>query len=116
MEIHEDLDDAFLAAGQLPRSWVRATPGEQLRALRGGRGMSQRQLAQDAGVDQSFLSRLERGTADARWDIWRKLFAAMGYEAVIAPFPASEDAEDFIRDEIQRRKERMEAGRLTRWG
>ena len=116
MELHEDLDDAFLAAQSLPRSWVRATPGEQLRVLRGDRDISQRQLAEDAGVDQSYLSRLERVAADARWEVWRKLFGALGYEALLAPLPVSEEAVELLEEEKQRRRDRMEAGRFSRWG
>jgi transcriptional regulator with XRE-family HTH domain len=115
MELHDGLEDACLAATHLPRSWVQASPGEQLRTLRGDRGVSQRQLAEESGVDQAFLSRLERG-ADARWETWKKLFGALGYEAVLAPLPVSEEAVELLRDETQRRKERMEAARLARWG
>ena len=91
-----------------------AFPGEQLRALRRSLGVSQRHLAEVSGVDQAVVCRLERGT-DALWTTWQRLFVALGYGAVLMPVSA-EDAEDFLQDGIQRRKDRMEAGRMARWG
>ena len=113
-DIQEDLDQACVAAGSIPRSWARATPGQQLRALRLSRNVSQRHLADESGVDQADISRLEQG-ADARWSTWQRLYTALGFEVVLAPLPSSEDAEDLIQDENLRRLDRMEAGRNARW-
>jgi len=75
----------------------------------------QRLLAEAAGVDQSVVSHLERG-ADARWSTWKRLFNALGFEAVLVPeVSADEDTEDFLLHERQRRKDRMEDGRAARW-
>ena len=90
-------------------------PGERLRALRLSLEISQRHLAESSGVDQSVVCRLERG-ADARWETWRRLFAALGFDVVLTPAPSTEDLEDFLQDGIQRRKDRMETGRTSRWG
>jgi transcriptional regulator with XRE-family HTH domain len=113
-----DLDEAFdaaaTAAASIPLTWSRAEPGVQLRFLRTDRGISQRQLAAHSGVDQADISRLERG-ADARWGTWRRLFDALGYEAVLAPRESSEDAACLLEDESLRRADRAEAGRASRW-
>ena len=91
-----------------------AYPGEQLRALRTSLGISQRHLAEEARVDQAEICRLERG-ADARWSTWKRLFAALGYAAVLEP-EDSDDTEDYYQDGIQMRKDKMEEGRSARWG
>ena len=49
-------------------------------------GISQRHLAEEAGVDHAVVTRLERG-CDARLATWRALFEALGYFAVLAPIP-----------------------------
>ncbi len=41
--------------------WLRAAFGRLLRELREERGLSQSQLALDSGLDQTFVSLLERG-------------------------------------------------------
>ncbi|MFI5347557.1 MAG: helix-turn-helix domain-containing protein [Elusimicrobiota bacterium] len=115
MELDDGFNDACALAWSVPREWARASLGEKLRYLRGRRDMSQRHLADDSGVAQALISRLEAG-GDALWSVWRRLFDALGYEPLLIPFPTSEEAEDFIREEIQRRQERAEAGRLSRWG
>jgi len=114
MENDEILERVFSAAAAVPTSWARSAPGEQLRALRLGRGISQRHLADESGVDQADISRLERG-ADARWETWRKLFKGLGFDAVLAPLPMCEEAEDLLREAAQRRKDRIEEGRMSRW-
>ena len=65
-------------------------------------------------MDPSVVSDLGRG-ADARWTTWKRLFGALGYRAVLVE-EGSDDAEDFLRDGVQRRKDRTEAGRAARWG
>jgi transcriptional regulator with XRE-family HTH domain len=111
----ESIDAACSAAISMPSSWMDALPGEQLSALREARRISLRQLADTAGVAPSLVSRLERG-ADARWQTWRKLFSALGYDAVLTPYPSSEDMIDLNEDEAYARKLRAEAGRMSRWG
>ncbi|MBI4372029.1 MAG: helix-turn-helix transcriptional regulator [Elusimicrobia bacterium] len=64
-----------------------------MHALRCFRGISQRHLAETAGIDQAVIARLERG-GDARWTTLQSLFGAFGFDAVRTPSPSSEDAKD----------------------
>lgn len=89
-------------------------PGEQLRSLRRSAEISQRQLAELSGVDQSVICRLEHG-GDAFWSTWRRLFAALNYFAVLSP-GFLDEADELVEDGKRLRKERMEAGRMARWG
>ena len=114
MELQEALAEAFVASRSLPRAWQDASMGDQLRAMRLSQRVSQRHLSEDSGVAQSFISRMERG-ADALWAIWRRLFSALGIDVVLAPFPPTDDTQDFLQDGVRQRQERMEAGRLARW-
>lgn len=97
-----DLDPVFSASGQIPFDWIKASPADQLRQLRGALYLSQRQLADSAGVSAAVICRLERG-ADARLSTWRKIFEAMGYWAVIMPAAFAEESEDLIMEERDRR-------------
>lgn len=115
MDLRETLEQVFLAARSVPRSWSQASPGERLRALRESRGISQRHLAQESGVDQAVICRMERG-GDACLSTWERLFSALGFEVVWMPLYSDEDMEGFLRDGAQERKDMMEAGRMARWG
>lgn len=90
-------------------------PHAKLRSLRKTWDISQNHLAELSGVAQPVISRLEHG-ADATWETWRRLFGALGYEIVVqAEEYGEDDLEDLIHYGIQKRKERMEAGRARRW-
>jgi transcriptional regulator with XRE-family HTH domain len=90
-------------------------PGEQLRRIRESWNVSQNHLAELSGIGQDVISRVERG-ADARWTTLKRLFGALGCEIVIREEEYGEDdLEDLVRHGIQRRKDRMEAGRERRW-
>jgi transcriptional regulator with XRE-family HTH domain len=97
-----------------PEQELSDRPGEQLRALRRSREISQRHLAEVSGVDQSVVSRLERG-AGALWPTWRRLFSALGYDVVLRPSIGGDEWEDYLESGAQERKDRMEAGRESRW-
>jgi len=92
----------------------RPEPGARLRAMRDSLDVSQRLLAEQSGVDQSDISRIERG-GDVRWSTLKRLFGALGCECELVVGPADEDAEDFLREKMQKRKDRMERGRFARW-
>ena len=83
------------AAFSIPNAWSRTPPGERLRLLRRRLGLSQRILADQAGVDSSIIGDLERG-ADGRLSTWNKIFDVLGYQAVFLPLPVSEEAEDLL--------------------
>src|SRR5947209_2379173 len=80
-----------------------------LKRLRRQRGISQRQLAGHAGVNQSIVNRAERGK-DARVSTWEKLFEGLGYRLILEATESSEDAADLLDDEAERRRERREEG------
>jgi transcriptional regulator with XRE-family HTH domain len=103
-----------LAALSIPNAWSRTPPGERLRVMRRREGLSQRHLAEKAGVDSSIIGDLERG-ADGRLSTWNRLFDVFGYQAVFLPLSVTEEGEDLLRQEIEERRERMEAGRAARW-
>lgn len=115
MELAHTLDGVFAAFLRAPTAWSRARPADQIRTLRLERGMSQRHLARSAGVSQSRVCRLEKG-GDARWELWSRLFGALGYELAIVVHPSDECAEDSIIDEIHESREREVTGRERRWG
>lgn len=90
-------------------------PSAKLRALRLGWEVSQNHLAELSGVNQSVISRLERG-GDAPWEIWRRLFSALGCVIVVEEEEYGEDdLQDLVRHGLRVRKARMEAGRRRRW-
>jgi transcriptional regulator with XRE-family HTH domain len=62
--------------------------GKELRIARVGVGLSQRHLALRAGVSQGFVSLVERGMRQPRWDVACRLSAACGYELGLKLYPA----------------------------
>lgn len=59
---------------------MRATNvGEAIRELRQRAGMTQRQLAERAGVGRNTLGRVERGHGLPTWDVLRALVEATGH-------------------------------------
>jgi DNA-binding XRE family transcriptional regulator len=106
------LDELRRVVDQLPLDWVRAEPGWQLRALREELGVSQRRLADQADVRQSEISRLERG-GDACLSTWRRLFAGLGWDAVLVPALECEETAAWLRDTMEERRERRRRGLCT---
>lgn len=80
-----------------------------LRSLRQDRGVSQRQLADQAGVNVSVVNRAERGM-DARLSTWEKLFAGLGYYLHLETMEMSEEAADLLAEEAELRRERRRGG------
>jgi transcriptional regulator with XRE-family HTH domain len=56
---------------------ARALVARNIRRLRVARGLSQEVLAVDAGIDRTYVSRLERGLADPSVGILEKLARAL---------------------------------------
>lgn len=78
-----------------------------LRELRREHRISQRQLADEAGVNPALVNRVERGR-DARLSTWVKLFEGLGYR-----FEATElceEAADLLEEERDRRSRRQYDG------
>ena len=59
------------------------TPGELVKQLRTGHGLSQRELAYRAGTSQSAIARIEGGDEDITWKRLTSILAAMGDEPVL---------------------------------
>lgn len=73
------------------------------------RRISQRQLADDVGVDSSLVARVERGQ-DARLSTWTKLFEGLGYRLKLEAQELCEEAGDLLSEEADRRKNRQMDG------
>ena len=114
MEEEDLAEQVALASLGIPRAWSRVPPGERLRAVRLSRGISQRLLAEESGVDQSVIGDLERG-ADGRLSTWNRIFDVFGYQAVFLPLTFSEEGEEMLQEAMRERKERMDAGLKARW-
>jgi transcriptional regulator with XRE-family HTH domain len=52
--------------------------GRALLALRKRTGMTQSEVAERAGTDDTHVSRVERGLFDVRWTTFRRLLEALG--------------------------------------
>jgi transcriptional regulator with XRE-family HTH domain len=81
----------------------------RLRELRLERGISQRQMADEAGVNRALANRVERGR-DARLSTWAKLLEGLGYRMVIDVIELCEESEDMLKREAGRRWERNRDG------
>lgn len=55
--------------------------GERLKQLRTERGLTQPQLAQAAGIEQSYLSKLENDKSVPSAEMFSTLLAGLGMEA-----------------------------------
>ncbi len=80
-----------------------------LRSRRLDRGISLRQLADEAGVNPSVAHRAENGR-DARLKTWAKLFAGLGCRLRLDAQETSEDAGGLLDDEAERRRRRRLEG------
>jgi transcriptional regulator with XRE-family HTH domain len=59
-------------------SELRRAFGEAVRLVRKGRGWSQEQLAEAAGLDRTYISGLERGTRNPALSTQERIAAALG--------------------------------------
>jgi len=71
--------------------------------------ISQRVLADSAGVNPSVVSRAERG-ADALLSTWEKLFNGLGDYLILDSTRSSEDAEGLLIEQGEARRERRLEG------
>jgi transcriptional regulator with XRE-family HTH domain len=97
------------------RRWV-AENGARLRELRLERRISQNQLADEAGVNVSQVSRVEAGR-DAQISTLLKIYAGLGYKIDLELSETCEEVGDLLVEESLRRQERRLAGMLSgkRW-
>lgn len=68
--------------------------------------MSQRHLADSAGVNPSVVNRAERG-GDALLSTWERLFDGLGDRLEFDSCRTSEEAEELLMDEGDARRERQ---------
>ena len=80
-----------------------------LKQLRQDRDVSRRQLAHQAGVNPSVVSRAERGE-DAKLSTWDRLFEGLGYHLLLDATELAEDIPDLLSAETDRRRERRLQG------
>lgn len=80
-----------------------------LRELRAERRISKKQLADEAGVHPSAVTRAEAGK-DACLSTWEKLFDGLGYELRPEATEYAEEWGDLLQDEALRRQGRIVAG------
>jgi transcriptional regulator with XRE-family HTH domain len=83
-----------------------------LKELRHERGISQRQLADEAGVNPAQVNRVERGR-DARLSTWARLFEGLGYRLTLETAELCEEAPELLAEEAERRRERRLEGLCT---
>ncbi len=97
------------------RRWVREN-GERLRNLREERRISQKHLADEAGVNVSQVSRAEAGR-DIQLSTLLKISAGLGYELELQFQETCEEAGELLSRESWRRQERRDEGLLMgkRW-
>ncbi len=77
---------------------MREHVGTQIKDLREESGISQKGLAAAAGIDQGYLSKVERGLAQPSMDVLVAIAAALGADLGIRLFPGSGPR---IRDRLQ---------------
>ena len=78
------------------------------REIRADRGLSQRLVAEEAGLDASVIRRAERGR-DAKISTWIRIFDAMGI-IVELTYYEDEEAACMLDDKTFERQERRENG------
>src|SRR4051812_18842563 len=86
-------------------------PGELIRHLRTGHGLSQRDLAYRAGTSQSAVARIEAGDEDITWKRLNSILAAMGDEPVLDSkrLQSRYDVHDLMRERAMSPEVRLES-------
>ncbi|MGK8466690.1 helix-turn-helix domain-containing protein [Nocardia cyriacigeorgica] len=85
----------------LPLAWNTWDLGERLQSIRKRRGLTQRELAETAGVSFSLVRKVEQGERDdVRIDTLRRLAVALDcpLTALLGPLPISRRAASPMRD------------------
>jgi transcriptional regulator with XRE-family HTH domain len=95
--------------------WIRVN-AVRLRELRIERRISRRQLADEAGVNVSQVSRVEAGQ-DARVSTLLKIYGGLGYRVAWELQEICKEAGDLLSKESERREDRRDDGLLMgkRW-
>lgn len=72
------------AVPALPQEWIKNTSDYGFEQLRCRLDFSQAEIGAKTGMTQARISRIEGG-ADVRVSVWRKIYAAMGFDLVLLP-------------------------------
>ncbi|WP_306028689.1 helix-turn-helix domain-containing protein [Stappia sp. MMSF_3263] len=73
---------------------IREVFAKNLRALRQAKGLSQEELAHQAGIDRTYISALERNVYNASIDVVDRLAQVLGVEAAQLLKPTTTDHEE----------------------
>ncbi len=95
------------ARAAIPRDWLERTADDGFEYLRCRLRFSQAELGRKSGMTQARVSRIEGGL-DVRLSVWRRLYAAMGFELILLPVSAKtlEEIERFA-EQGRRRNHRL---------
>jgi transcriptional regulator with XRE-family HTH domain len=74
---------------------------DQVRRARQAAGLSQRELAERAGMPQSTVARVEGRRIDPRWSTAARLLRAAGHESVLLPRPGEGVDRSLIREMLK---------------
>lgn len=87
-----------------------------LRAARRRAGLSQRELAERAGVPQSTVARIEAGLTDPRVGTLRRLLRVCGEDLEVLPIPGQGVDVSLIREQLKKtpRERLQEVGHASR--
>src|SRR5437899_1144280 len=72
----------------LPAEWLELAPDHGFERLRCMLRFSQDELGRKTGMTQARISRIEGG-ADIRFSVWKKIYAAMGFDLILMPVSRS---------------------------
>ncbi len=75
--------------------------GEVIREARLLAGLSQKELAERAGVPRPSIARWERGTVEPGFDMARRVLRACGFDVSLVSYEPDESAEDRLSGQLE---------------
>ena len=77
------------------------TAGDVIREARLQAGLSQKELADRAGVPRPSITRWERGVVEPGFDMARRLLRACGFDVSLVRYQADETADDRLSGKLE---------------